>query len=65
MKESAHNKMIEIIDNQNEDVKRNFEQLSGSGASSWLSALPLKDQGFDLNRSEFQDALNLYIMTNR
>ena len=59
MKESAHNKMIEIIDNQNEDVKRNFEQLSGSGASSWLSALPLKDQGFDLNKSEFQDALNL------
>ena len=30
-----------------------------TGSSSWLSALPLKEQGFDLNKSEFQDALNL------
>ena len=59
MLNTAKNKRSVIIDHQNEDVKRNMEQLSGSGSSSWLSALPLKEQGFDLNKSEFQDALNL------
>ena len=28
-------------------------------ASSWLGALPLKDQGFNLNNSEFRDARSL------
>ena len=36
-----------------------MDQLSGPGASSWLSAFPLKEQGFALNKSEFQDAINL------
>ena len=27
--------------------------------SSWLTALPLKDQGFNLNKGEFRDALSL------
>ena len=40
-------------------MKINLEQLSSSGASSWLGAYPLKEQGFNLNKSEFQDALNL------
>ena len=59
MLDDATNKRSVIIDHQNEDVKRNMEQLSGTGSSSWLSLLPLKEQGFDLNKSEFQDALNL------
>ena len=59
MRENAKNKITAIIATQSDDVKRNIEQLSGIGASSWLSAVPLKDQGFDLNKSEFQDALNL------
>ena len=29
------------------------------GSSSWLSALPLQDQGFNLNKGEFRDALSL------
>ena len=47
------------VENQSADMKRNLEQLSEPGASSWLSARPLKDQNFDLNRGEFQDAINL------
>ena len=45
--------------NQTPTMKRNLEQLALPGASSWLSALPLKEQGFNLNKSEFQDALNI------
>ena len=59
MKENSRTKMATTLENQNEDMKRNMEQLSGSGASGWLSALPLKEQGFNLNKSEFQDALCL------
>ena len=29
------------------------------GASTWLTALPLQEQGFTLNKQEFQDALCL------
>ena len=36
-----------------------LEQLSEPGASSWVGALPLKEQGFNLNKSEFNDALCL------
>ena len=40
-------------------MKRNLEQLSEPGASSWLSTIPLKEHDFDLSKSEFQDALNI------
>ena len=33
--------------------------LQLKGSSSWLSALPLKDQGFNLSKGEFRDALSL------
>ena len=29
------------------------------GASSWLTVLPIKDMNFDLNKSEFRDAVKL------
>ena len=32
---------------------------SEPGSSSWLTALPLRDQGFHLNKQEFWDALHL------
>ena len=48
-----------LLGKQSVSVKRNFEQLSQPGASTWLGSLPLKDQGFNLNKAEFQDALNL------
>ena len=36
-----------------------MELASEKGASTWLTALPLQDQGFNLNKGEFQDALAL------
>ena len=31
----------------------------GKGAGSWLTALPLQDQGYCLNKQEFRDAVSL------
>ena len=59
MRTSKQNKTTNVTEKQIPTVKKNLEQLSSSGASSWLGAYPLKDQGFNLNKSEFQDALNL------
>ena len=44
---------------QNDEMKRNLEQITEPGASSWLGALPLTQYGFNLSRGEFQDALCL------
>lgn len=33
------------------------EQASERGASSWLTVIPLKALGYDLNKGEFRDAL--------
>ena len=35
------------------------KQARDSGAISWLNALPLEQQGFNLNKDEFRDAVNL------
>ena len=35
------------------------EQSSEKGASSWLTVIPLKELGYDLNKGEFRDALKL------
>jgi len=39
--------------------RRNIEAISQKGASSWLTSLPLKDQGYDLSKQEFWDACRL------
>ena len=56
-------KQKETIDtlkaSQDTKMQRNLEQLSETGASSWLGALPLREQGFNLTKGEFQDALAL------
>ena len=44
---------------QDANTQRALEQLSEPGASSWLGALPLESQGFNLTKGEFQDALAL------
>lgn len=59
MKEEAVSTQATIVDKQPYEAKRNLEQLAQPGASTWLGALPLKDQGFNLNKGEFQDALHL------
>ena len=40
-------------------MQRTIEQLSEPGASSWLGALPVQEQGFNLTKAEFHDALAL------
>ena len=40
-------------------TQRAIEQASQPGASSWLSARPLTEQGTTLNKSEFRDAIAL------
>ena len=58
-KTKIEEKQKELKSAQEPQVQRNIEQLSEPGASSWLGALPLRDQGFNLNKGEFQDALAL------
>ena len=59
LKQQSKHHLDTLLDKQTPSMKRNLEQLAEPGTSSWLSALPLKDQGFNLNKSEFQDALNI------
>ena len=59
IQQQLEEKITTLRDNQTPTMKKNLEQLAQPGASSWLSALPLKEQGFNLNKSEFQDALNI------
>ena len=42
-----------------DELKPYVEQASDKGASSWLNALPLKDQNLDLNKEQFTDAVKL------
>ena len=48
-----------ITSAQTPHMQRTLEQLSEPGASSWLGALPLQSQGFNLTKAEFHDALAL------
>ena len=41
------------------ELKPFVKQARDRGASSWLNALPLEQQGFNLNKDEFRDALHL------
>ena len=41
------------------DMQRAIDQARDKGSSHWLSALPLEDQGFKLNKGEFRDSLKL------
>ena len=48
-----------IIGTLNENMKRVTEQNQEKGSSSWLTVLPLEDQGFSMTKEEFRDALSL------
>jgi len=49
----------EIRESLSPPKQRMMDLLGETGTSLWLSVLPFKDQGFNLNRGEFRDALNL------
>ena len=38
---------------------RGIKDAQKQGASSWLNIIPLEEHGFNLNKSEFRDAVNL------
>ena len=43
----------------NDTERRYLETAQEKGASSWLSALPIKRLGYDLNKQDFRDAVSL------
>ena len=48
-----------IKNRQEPALQRVLQQASEKGASSWLGAVPIATQGFDLNKGEFQDSLRV------
>ena len=58
-KSKINEKHDDVKNSQEANMQRFIEQLSEPGASSWLGALPLQEQGFNLTKGEFQDALAL------
>ena len=59
-KEEEYKSLASSVRNQlPADRLRLFEVANERGASTWLTALPLKEFGFDLHKEEFRDALCL------
>ncbi|KAG1648178.1 hypothetical protein GQR58_030043 [Nymphon striatum] len=50
------NAILEVLP---KELKPFIHQAMDKGASSWLNAIPLKEQDLDLNKGEFSDALKL------
>ena len=58
MNNDRQNKILEIIRNEmsSEEIKQNDLNLK-TGASSWLKTLPIKEEGYVLNKQSFWDLL--------
>ena len=52
-------KQDELLEELSDQGKLMVQLASEKGSSSWLTALPLKDFGFTLNKQQFADALAL------
>ena len=63
VKELETTRSTNLKNQQSPELQRALEQYSEPGASSWLGALPIAAQGFNLNKGEFQDALCLKYLT--
>ena len=60
LKQDGYKSQVSSVRSQLSDGRlRLFEVSCEKGASTWLSALPLKEYGFDLHKEEFRDALCL------
>ena len=57
--EKLKEKMANVSANLSTENKRHIDQAKEPGASSWLSALPLEKFNFNMNKSEFRDAVAL------
>ena len=55
----AKSRMESIDSTLPSDLLRSVNQSRDKGASSWLTAVPLVDQGLVLNTQEFRDSLRL------
>ena len=51
--------MEEIDASLSPDLLRLIEQARDKGASSWLNAIPLEEQGLALNKQKFRDSQRL------
>ena len=58
-KKRFREQLKEVIEKSDPLTKRCLEETQEKGASSWLTALPLKQLGFILNKQEFRDAISL------
>ena len=56
---SMKSRMESVDSTPPSDLLRSVNQLRDNGASSWLAAVPLVDQGLVLNKQEFRDSLRL------
>ena len=56
---SAKSRMETIDSTLPSDPLRSVNQSKDKGASAWLTAVPLVDQGLVLNKQEFSDSLRL------
>ena len=57
MKQKEQLKFILDSEDLTETERNNIEICQEPGASNWLTALPLRETGFSLNKQEFRDAL--------
>ena len=48
-----------VISKLSSDLLTLHNQYTDKGASHWLNALPIHEQGFTLTKQEFRDALRL------
>jgi len=53
------NNLVEFQKSAPSDLSRSIDIAREPGASTWLSALPLRDHDFVLHKSDFCDALCL------
>ena len=49
----------EILQSVNPTKRRLIESSMEKGASNWLNCLPLKSEGYNLNKQEFRDSIKL------
>ena len=56
---TQENCLKEILPNLSDQMKRKLTLAQETGASNWLSALPIRARRFLLNKQEFADALAL------
>jgi len=58
-KQRNQEKLRNFLETADDDLKRLMETLNYKGVSNWLTVTPMKDQGFELSKQEFWDAIRI------